>query len=159
MKRRALLLMVTMAAALLVAGGVALAETVTCDNNPPCYGTPETDDITGTDFGEKIYAYGGNDTVLARGGNDTVYGSSGNDPDLEGEGGSDTVYGGGGADSVDVGASDTPGSTDHAFGGGNDALFAADDKVDIIDCGKGVDSVQYDQGIDTTRGCENKQGL
>jgi transposase len=47
-RRRAILLMATMAAALIVASGVALAETFTCDSTPPCYGTPERDDITGT---------------------------------------------------------------------------------------------------------------
>ncbi len=161
MKRRAILLMATIGAAVLLASGVAIAETVTCDNNPPCYGTPEGDDITGTAFGEKLYAYGGDDTVLAGDGNDTIYGSSGNDIELRGEGGSDTVYGGGGNDAIDVQALDTPGSTDYAYGqGGNDAIFAADDKVDIINCGKGNDSVQYDEGIDiVAKNCENKQAL
>jgi hypothetical protein len=36
MRRQAILLMATMAAALIVAGGVALAETVSCDITLPC---------------------------------------------------------------------------------------------------------------------------
>jgi Ca2+-binding RTX toxin-like protein len=169
MKRRALLLMATMAAALLVASGVAIAERVICDSTPPCYGTPEDDVIDGDLGPETIYAYGGDDEVYADGvknnpisggGNDTVYGSSGND-DLSGEGGSDKVYGGGGRDLISASYNDTTGSTDHSYGGGgNDTIDTVDDKVDIIDCGKGTrDFVQYDADLDTVKGCEVKSPL
>jgi Ca2+-binding RTX toxin-like protein len=157
MKRTAILLMVTMAAAVLLAGGVALAESLTCNGFPPCYGTPEGDTITATPEADTIYAFGGNDLVSAAGGNDTVYGSSGND-ELRGEGGNDTAYGGGGHDTINAEINDTLGSTDRSYsGGGNDLIFADDGNVDIINCGKGTaDQVVYDQALDTVKACENK---
>jgi Ca2+-binding RTX toxin-like protein len=147
--------MVTMAAALIVAGGVALAETVTFDSTPPCHGTPEGDQITGTDASETIYAYGGNDGVFSGEGDDTVYGSSGGD-DLIGSGGSNNLYGGRGEDDIDASADDPAGSTDHSYGGGgNDRITAADANVDMINCGKGTDEVIYDPA-DTIKACEQK---
>jgi hypothetical protein len=74
MRRQAILLMATMVSALIVASGVALAESVTCDSTPPCYGTSEGDIINGTSSGETIKALGGNDQVFAAEGNDTVCG-------------------------------------------------------------------------------------
>jgi Ca2+-binding RTX toxin-like protein len=169
MRRRAILLMATIVATMLSASGVAIAESVDCDTTPPCYGTPESDEIDGTLDTETIYAYGGDDTVYADGvknspiegqGDDTVYGSSGDD-DLQGEGASDTVYGGGGADLIQAATNDTAGSTDRSYGGGgNDTIDAVDDKVDIINCGKGSrDFVQYDAALDTVKGCEVKSPL
>ena len=157
MRRQAILLMVTMGAALIVASGVALAETLTCDSTPPCYGTPEADEITGTANSETIYAYGGEDDASGGGENDTIYGGSGNDHTLVGEAGSDKVYGGGGNDGIYAYALDTAGSTDHSYGGGgNDNIEALDGNVDIINCGRGTDTVYYDVGTDTVRGCERK---
>ncbi len=148
--------MVAMAAALIVAGGVALAETVTCDNTPPCHGTPETDQITGTASGEFIFAYEGNDNVRAGGGNDTIEGGPGNDNELNGEGASDTHRGGRGNDFIGADLNDSVGSEDESFGGrGNDTIFALDGNVDIIDCGRGTaDRVFFDQGLDTVTSCE-----
>jgi Ca2+-binding RTX toxin-like protein len=161
MKRRAIILMVTMTAALIVAGGVALAEVVICNATPPCYGTSERDDINGSTFGETIKALGGDDRVQAGGGNDTVYGSSGNDNELRGEGGNDTAYGGGGNDIIGADTSDTLGSTDRSYGGGGkDTIFAGDGNLDIIDCGKGkAEEVTYDDNAtvkDTIKNCEIK---
>jgi hypothetical protein len=76
MRWRAILLMATMGATLIVASGVALAETITCDSTPPCYGTPERDDIIGTPSAETVYMMGDNDRIFAGGGGDTVYGST-----------------------------------------------------------------------------------
>src|SRR5215207_7875902 len=125
-----------MAVALVVGSGAALAETVTCDSTPPCYGTPESDDITA--------AIAGFDTIYAYGGSDTVEDSDGND----------TIYGGGGNDTID--AFDSGAYTDHLFGGGgNDTIYAHDARVDIINCGKGTDTVYYDP-LDTISACETK---
>ena len=137
--------------------GVALAEEVTCDVTPPCYGTPERDYIVGISLEETIYAYGDNDIVYASGANDTVYGSLGNDS-LYGEGGSDKGYGGGGGDSIYADFHDTSGSTDYSYGGGgNDTVYALDSNKDIINCGKGTaDYVRYDASLDTLTACENK---
>ncbi len=157
--------MAPMAAMLLVGSGVALAELVTCDLTDPCYGTPEGDRIDSNENlgvpsnGETIYALGGNDGVYPLGGNDTVYASSGDDT-VEGSGGSDTVYGGGGKDTIYADLGDTTDSEDRSYGGGgNDQIFADDGNVDKINCGKGSDLVQYDQGIDTIKSCEIKQAF
>ena len=97
---------------------------------PPCYGTPERDDITGTASGETIYTIEDNDRV----------------------------YGGVGNDSIDASFNDTPGSTDRIYGGrGNDFIVSAfDGNVDVISCGKGTDEVAYDQALDTVKSCETK---
>ncbi len=152
-----MLLMVTIIAALIVAGGVALAETVTCDSTPPCHGTPEDDQIDGTANPETIYTYEGNDYVNADMGNDTVYGGPGNDQSLHGEQGSDKVYGGGGEDEIHAGYFDTAGSLDYSYGGGGpDDIVADDGNEDIINCGRGTDRVWYDVGLDTIKACETK---
>jgi hypothetical protein len=56
----------------LSASGVALAETINCHNTPPCYGTPERDNITGTSSAETIEAVGGDHIVFAAQSDDTV---------------------------------------------------------------------------------------
>jgi hypothetical protein len=159
MKGRAILLLAAMAAALIVASGVALAETFTCNATPPCYGTPEDDDITGTNSTETIYGLDGNDTLSGEGGSDTHYGNSGNDT-LFGAAGSDTYYGGGGIDTIVADIGESEDSLDSSYGGrGNDAIRAIDGEADMINCGKGTDFVQYDDGIDTTKACENKLAI
>ena len=61
---------------------------------------------------------------------------------------------------IDAATGDTPNSEERAYGGGgNDTIYAADDNVDIITCGKGNDFVQYDGSLDTVTGCETKQAL
>ena len=148
-------LLVTVALLLTTVAGVAIAEDVYCDSTPPCYGTPEGDEMTGTASGETIYGYGGDDNVYADAGNDTIYGGPDGDGTLTGEGGSDTIYGQGGADDIDLSFFDSAGSTDYGYGGGgNDWVYANDSNVDIINCGKGTDRVFYDEGIDTIRSCE-----
>jgi Ca2+-binding RTX toxin-like protein len=143
MKPRAILLIATMAAALIVTGGVALAERIEpCDDTPPCYGTPERDTIEGTASSDTIYAMGGDDRAEGRAGDDKIYASSGNDFGLQGEAGNDKVYGGSGNDFISAQLND-----------GVD-----DNSLDIIDCGKGSrDHVIYDAGIDRVKNCEKKE--
>ncbi len=107
--------MAMMVATLLVGSGVARAESLTCNSTPPCYGTPEGDNIDGTDSGETINALGGNDEVFAGDGNDIVNGGPGADA-LYGMGGSDKVSGGKGNDTIQE-LADRGGSTDSLFGG------------------------------------------
>ena len=71
--RKTLLLLTTMALALLVAGGVALAATVTCQVGVACNGTSSADTITGTTSNDTIKGLGGNDTIKALDGIDAVY--------------------------------------------------------------------------------------
>ena len=100
LKRKAMLLIGTMALALVLASGVALAATyINCPVNTtnPCNGTPQDDVIFGSDNPQTINALAGNDEVLALLGDDIVYGGDGSDY-VDGFPGNDTIYGGPGSD-------------------------------------------------------------
>lgn len=90
MKRPTLLVLTTMAAALVLTGGVALAASISCPTGAGnlCVGTNRADSLTGTLRKDDLQAGGGNDTVRARAGNDR----------LEGGRGDDTIKGGMGDD-------------------------------------------------------------
>jgi Bacterial Ig-like domain/RTX calcium-binding nonapeptide repeat (4 copies)/Haemolysin-type calcium binding protein related domain len=121
MMRRTVLLVVTTALALIAAGGIALAATVTCTTNP-CEGTPDGDVITGTSNAETINGRAGNDEVFARDANDTLNGEDGNDT-MHGELGDDWLNGGDGSDLL-YGNN----GTDRLNGGaGNDTLDGSPD--------------------------------
>lgn len=161
--KRTVLVAVAAVVALVTASGTALAEAVTCDPNPPCYGTPEADGIDSSETlsfpptGETVHALGGNDGVRPLGGDDTVYGGPGNDT-VEGSAGSDAVYGGAGKDTIYADLGDSAGSKDRSSGGDNNDTITADDgNVDVINCGRGkADTVHYDVGTDTIKNCEIK---
>ena len=87
--RKTLLLLTTMALALLVAGGVALAATVTCKVGVACNGTTSGDMITGTTSNDTIKGLGGNDTIRALDGIDKINGGPKND-NMNGAAGNDT---------------------------------------------------------------------
>ena len=107
--RRILLVLATMAAALVAASGVAYALSVQCDSTGDqdpelgeCAGTNLSDVITGTAQRDIIFALGGPDVVTARGGDDDVDGGRGRD-DIFGGLGGDELNGGGGPDDIDGG--------------------------------------------------------
>jgi Ca2+-binding RTX toxin-like protein len=77
--RKTLLLLTTMALALLLAAGVALAATVTCQVGVACNGTSSADTITGTTSNDTIKGLGGNDTIRALDGVDKINGGPNND--------------------------------------------------------------------------------
>src|SRR5829696_1935017 len=87
--RKTLLLLTTMALALLVAGGVALAATVTCQVGVACNGTSSEDTITGTTSNDTIKGLAGNDTISALDGIDKINGGPNNDT-MDGGAGNDT---------------------------------------------------------------------
>jgi large repetitive protein len=100
MRKRAVLLLVAMAAALAVGSGVAYAASIGCDEagdrDPDfgqCRGTPDGDGIRGKSYRDVIRALAGNDRVFAFDGRDTIYGGKGNDK-IDGSGANDTIYGG-----------------------------------------------------------------
>ena len=68
------------------------------------------------------------------------------------------MYGEDGADTIDAQtAVDLGGAPEHIFGGdGNDTITAADEVLDEIDCGPGLDDtvVSYDRGLDVLKDCE-----
>ena len=125
--RRTGLVLATMALALLLASGAALAE---------AFGGDDGDNrLVGTDGRDRMAGGGGDDLVRGLGGPDVMRGGSRNDFDANGQ---DTMYGGRGEDVVNG-----EGGEDHIYGGpGNDYISSiGDNAVDVVDCGGGTDSV------------------
>jgi Ca2+-binding RTX toxin-like protein len=183
--RRTLLLLATMMFALVVAGRVALAATVTCSGDPECVGTDENDRIKGSNNDEHIFGFGGSDIIDGNGGSDHVVGDrlasgeptttpDGDDkldggPDADrvyGYGGSDTLIGSQGADYIDAVSYETFGSSNTIKAGlGDDEISANNGVYDRIDCGTGGelfgDSAQVDlNGLDNVaKNCERVDPL
>ena len=159
---KAVLMLVTIALGVLVAGGLALAApkgddskitTIHCTPGASCQGTSGPDIIHGTDSADVIIPYAGKDKVYAGGGNDEVRHSFGDD----------TIYGGTGADTL-------RGGFDHDTIYGNEPTTtgdASDGADDLIDCAyiasrrdPGPD-VGYgnDADDDTVVDCSNRDDL
>jgi len=153
-----------MAAAMVVAGGVAYAATVVCDGaadrDPDpgqCQGTNEADEIVGTEDPEVIRMLAGNDLVFGHGGNDEIYGDKGNDV-VDAMGGNDTIYGGPDGDGSSQGGGqfavdnlEGGGDSDTVYGnGGSDWIDAAANdtagSVDISIGGRGNDHIDAGDG-------------
>jgi Ca2+-binding RTX toxin-like protein len=150
MKRRALLLLVTMGAAIIAASGVALALSCTADASS-CEGTPKNNRIHGTDSSDQIFGQGGSDIIYGNGGGDNIWGDWHQVVD-PGEPGSDTIYGGRGPDRLQGDE-----RTDTLNGGpGNDRIEAKDGESDIIDCGRGTEDIAFfdKRGVDEVSNCE-----
>jgi hypothetical protein len=140
--RRTILLLGTMLAALVVAGGVAFALSdctwdhyCNCEKataqGVPCEGTNDKrpgywDAIYGTNSSDRIYGYAGGDELYGYNGNDYMAGGSGNDYLIESE---------------SYGAS------------GNDRLAGGADN-DHIEGGDGYDVCNGGSGFDRASGCE-----
>src|SRR5215204_6251872 len=135
MRRRALLIMLSMAlGVLLLGGGVALAETID--------GTSGPDDLVGTDKADVIHGSGGEDYVSGLAAADVLYAGAGNDT-VVGREGNDRIYGNAG--------------TDMLFGNqGNDAIYAGDRVRDVVKCGRGKSDTAYVDKEDWVKeNCEN----
>src|SRR5215208_7139094 len=101
--RKTLVVLVSMALAMVLAGGLAFAApkggtnttVIECrdETTSSCQGTSGPDIIYGTTSAEVIIPYGGDDFVYAYGGNDEVRHSFGRDH-IEGGQGADTLRGG-----------------------------------------------------------------
>jgi Ca2+-binding RTX toxin-like protein len=142
--RRAVVLLMVVAAMLAVAGGIALA-TQNCTGGGDCIGTREADAIIGSqDFPNRIAAMEGNDTINGGPLTDEIYGDEGNDtinsgaiaigvPD------SDVIYGDEGNDTIDVRDNDSG--------------------PDTVNCGPGKkDKVSFDKSEDViANNCEVMQ--
>ena len=126
--KRALLLLLAVAVALLAASGAALAVSKVCPSGTtkakPCSGTPAADQLTGTKKTDYINGLAGNDVQIGLLGDDFLRGEAGSDVLVGGTEqfktpNFDTMFGGAGAD-TNVWA---PGDGDDDFrgGGGLDA--------------------------------------
>src|SRR5215211_328516 len=133
MLRRAVLILATMALAVVALSGVALAVNKV--------GTFRPDTLIGTNQVDRIYGLGAADRIAARAGNDDCYGGSG----------ADTIFCGDGNDRIDGGFGE-----DELYGqAGNDTISAADGQRDLVNCGAGVDTAYVDELDDFAANCEN----
>ena len=135
MRRRALLITATTGLAVLLLGGVALADTID--------GTSGPDDLVGTDKDDVIHASGGADYVSGLEASDVLYAGAGNDT-VVGREGNDHIYGNTGSDEL--------------FGEeGNDSINSAGDQTkDVVKCGQGDADTVYVDEIDWVKdNCEN----
>ena len=134
MRRRALLILACMMVGVLMLSGVALAKEIT--------GTGGSDDLEGTNRGDKIWGLKGPDYIAGEGGSDDLYGGRGKD-EVRGADGYDYVAGGHGHD--------------HLYGGRkNDWLEAVDGEGDRVNCGYGHDDKAYVDAIDrVNKNCED----
>jgi RTX calcium-binding nonapeptide repeat (4 copies) len=146
--RRSALLPATMALALLVASGVALAKTINC-NGGLCFGTNNPDSIYGTNKHDAIFAKKGGDFVSGRGRADNLNGESGND----------RVFGGWGDDWVKGGRHDDMvkgnlGNDRITGGSGHNVIRAGDGMRDLIVCGDDSRNlIFYDPRLDRFSNC------
>ena len=149
--KRIVLLAASMALALLVVAGVALAQDgvrKVCDTN--CRGTAGDDYLIGTAKPNSIRGLQGADLVQGKAGGDTLYGGPGGDA-IYGANGQDKVYADPGNDYVDGGAGE-----DHInAGAGDDTIAAKDGFEDQIYCGTGFDRIYVDR-IDVLHDCERE---
>ncbi|MFT6676845.1 MAG: Ca2+-binding RTX toxin-like protein [Sulfitobacter sp.] len=125
----------------------------------------------GTDRGEAIYRFGGDDHILGRGGDDTIQSGAGADS-VNGDAGNDEIHGGGdddlllgdgGFDTIVGGdGNDTLSGGDHAdslSGGAGDDVVLGGDGFDQIYGGQGNDSVWAGAAPDRVYGGEGDDWL
>jgi len=126
---------------------VGLDLIATCNGLPATIiGTPDDDEITGTNGDDVIVALGGNDTINGGNGNDVICGNGGNDT-IDGGNGIDLLFGSFGNDTLDGGN-----DPDTLNGGnGNDSLTGGHGD-DIFNGGAGNDSLTGNQGVDSLTG-------
>jgi Ca2+-binding RTX toxin-like protein len=133
-KTRAIGLLTTMAAVLVLGSGVALAATtIHCPNDTSqgtpssylyCHGTSLADTMVGSDFLDYMDGVGGQDTMHGYGEDDSMEGGKGSDH-IYGDAGSDSFLWGG----ASIGANNTPhtypdNSDDYVHGGsGTDTIY------------------------------------
>lgn len=99
--RKTVLVFASIALAMLIASGVALAANVKGDeNNNVLMGTPSRDTIIPFGGDDTVYALGDNDDVRHSYGNDYIFGGFGNDT-LRGGFDNDVIWGGPGKDLID----------------------------------------------------------
>ena len=154
--KRILLVLATIAAAVLMVGGVALAVTK--------IGTDGPDTLMGTKGSDALFGNGGTDWIEGRAGNDLIRGGPGNDDPLssraigilDGGRGADIISGGRGDDMLFSGPLDDSAVDILKGGEGNDYLGPADNPAsrDIVRCGAGRDIAEVDRKDMVADDCE-----
>ena len=135
--RRAILLLSTVALAMLLASGIAWAVDKTCQADTDCFGTKEADDLTGSNGNDRIFGLGGPDLIRGLASDDRISGGSGDD-DVRGQGGRDGISGAGGDDEL-LGGS---GFDTILAGNGDDTVFGGDTLGDTSSDTIGVEGDQ-----------------
>jgi Ca2+-binding RTX toxin-like protein len=116
--------------AIFVAGGVALAATIT--------GTDKDETLIGTAYADNMEAKGGDDEVRGLGGPDQLYGNEGRD-EVVGGYGEDKLYGGNGNDRLRS----------------QDIFSQSGAYRDVVDCGPGNDFAAVDFRDRVKDNCED----
>ena len=146
--RRVAILLTTIALAMVVGSGVAVAATIRCDGGL-CIGTNRPDSMFGTNRHDAIFARDGGDFVSGIGGADNLNGERGND-EVMGGWSDDWVKGGRGHDVVWGGL-----GNDQITGGpGNNVIHAGDGMRDLIVCGDhSWNRIFFDPRLDRFSNC------
>ena len=170
--RRPMLLLATMALALLVASGVALALTrIGTDGPDTLRGTKGDDNLIGKGGKDILLSLAGDDTLLGGPGKDVVNGGNlaepfGGNKNLVGEDGNDAVQGGLGSDNsvggdgndfMLGGEFEPPAVKDTLSGAeGNEVIDVLNEPAgkDVVSCGSGIDRVLADRADVITPDCE-----
>jgi hypothetical protein len=171
--RKTVLLLGAMALALLLASGIALAETIDCTAGRGCFGTDDPDTLNGSvghddmdarQASDRLFGNDGHDWMSgdtygpadsSTDGDDRIFGEAGDDG-MVGYGGSDLLSGGDGYDYIAaIENSNNPGEDTVKGGADTDFINALDESIDTINCGAGSrDRVYYDKNLDTVEKCE-----
>jgi Ca2+-binding RTX toxin-like protein len=151
--RKIVLLLASMALAVVLTSGVAWALNYVQCTGGACAGTEVEDSIQGSDVNDQISALGGADWVEGGLGGDVVRGGLGDDI-ISGDNGPDKLYGDANKDELYGNA-----GQDKLYGGGGADYIesAADGKVDYVDCGSGIDFTQHSNN-DVLVNCEDGLG-
>ena len=169
--RRTVLLVAVMAAALVMASGVALAvDRVGTNGDDVLRGTDGEDNLVGLGGNDDLFGKGGSDNLSGGPGKDIVLGGDereprGGDKNLDGGDGNDFVGGGNGADNIVGGDGNDllvdgklgESSQDNLSGGsGNDVIIVDNFPAakDLVACGGGFDRVLADRADVVAPDCE-----
>jgi hypothetical protein len=169
--RRMVLLLTVMAAALVLASGVALAVTkVGTDGPDTLRGTNGDDNLVGRGGQDNIFSLDGTDNLAGGPGKDNVLGGDerrpgGGDKNFAGGPGNDLLLTGLGFDNVEGGSGNDfllepsfgESSTDKYAGGSGNDVFVANNRPafkDLVVCGEGLDRVLADSKDKVAPDCE-----
>jgi hypothetical protein len=172
--RKIMLVVASVAVAMVVLGGVAWAATIQCPNagigeHYPwhfCQGTDEDDILYGTSYSDQMGDGLGSDKLYGYRGLDRLTTSADQQPNSFDDTSADYAYGGRGPDRLNAGFRFESDGVDHLYGGRDNDLIKVSQREsgwivlnkDVVNCGPGNDTVVFDQGADVIKNCETKIG-